>query len=1281
MSRTAPCPKCQKPITVPDSGNVRCWACGTGFRVGGFASAPALEPLDAPGASGGLDDDDDGYQLSLEPVATPAPASSPAPRPVAAATPLSAKYAPAAPTPEGKLQSAKKKRKKDADGGMEINPMLLIGVGAGVGVLLIGMIAWAFMSGGDDKADEPPGMTEFLQNVAEKVQESAEPRFQGELKPQPVVFDKPVPDVAALPPKEPEPHEVKPDWKLVSATPIVEPPGDVAAPPQEAAPEPARWQAEVDPPQGETNYTIAPDLQWELTSPGKHPGSDATAAQEKDPELLYDLTKLGGRIDTRSLVPPILAAHNGPYVIIPPTFEKFPYSWKLFASKAGESPKYRDYKLIEHPHEDLALIDIRTGQSVGTFDWRIPFWLRPVLSPDGMTLVGPYHILQPPYHEYLPKETEKETARRHDLHVWRRGEKGPKAQLSMSGELSTYAFADNQTLLVLVEKPKRQLEIWNTADGKRTAVIDVPHALEFHRAYTPSEDFQDMQVYPPAAQNILAVSPGGRYAALLGGKGLLFISLQYARIIGGVPLPDFRGKANECVGLEFLPKGDKLVVAYFVYDGSPNISVRMRKIDITNGTTIEQADIGGPARGPLVMSPDERSFLLIDYPADGLQSSQGRFYDLDKKQYEYPYTPITILRYPAAGPLLVVRQQSEQLQPGEKRPGAPETHARLESMPRETHLAEVEPLLAKNEQGLEKRVHAPPAERTAMARRAVAVPETWKPVPPWKTPAPPPAKTLGSVVWPIAWGDAHALTVIQDENRAESKISARVLNLAAGEDAASSDLFPLLSYGLLPNKRGGPTYFYPTRRASLPAGMTAQGDRFAIADPDQPGRVEVWSSSGKREFAFRTSPKPKEVVIWTDFGPEEQLLTVEDGVLSAWRVDGGAAKGIYAVAGGYQLPVAMSPDRSLVVASRAKSFDVLSAATGECLARCALADTGMAIGYAFCPDGKQLAVLYEKDPTQAQTAITRVPQGGYSPGVPDRQLAIWNLEKGAVQMLQAERQQFGQPCWLDAEHLAFEYGVLSVFDLKLQQPVLNYTLASDVRGPEAPYFPTEVSPDGRLWYAVPHGAFTASEFSHSWRLGDVFAARTPEEQPFFAADRKVFELQSIPIRLELDLKDKELAEKRGPGVLKALQEQGWKIGTGGGTMKVEMTIGESGNEIEFASGMRIHVPILYYGWRLLDASGTELAANSTAGHFPFRASRYATTVDLQTRREMSGDSYYDFGIRDPRTAMIEEILDSAKGLTEAPKFPKTLMAGGGKYIDTPKTIEWSPPKAEPPAAE
>jgi WD40 repeat protein len=1176
----------------------------------------------------------------------------------------------------GKKKSAKNKKKSAAssrrpqvaESPKSRQVLLLVGGAAGL-LVLLGVVTVAVFLRFRDNAGEPnaelanAGAADGAAGGA--VAGAQQSDFGGlNRRAAPVVFDKPIPGVRADPQPAPDPGQEPMRLEFVAAAPADTDAADERPLPEEApSGEPPRWQAAPDP-AAENEYTIAPDLRFELTSPGEHLGNLNDEINGMPPiQVSPPLFVLGGRSYSRGHMPPIMAAHLGPFLIVPPTWEKFPYAWKLL-KRQGSPTKWSGYERIESPQADIPAIDLRTGQPAGAFDWRIPFWLRPVLSPDGATLVGPYHILPPPV-QYLPPEPEDEVQKRRSLFVWKRDEHVAPRVLPMSGQVSSIAFADNQRLLVLVESPQRQLEIWDTSEVKRTAVIELPHGLKYPPQADTTKDPLDLQAYPPATPNVLAASPGGKYAAVMSTVGVLFVSLQDAKLLGVVPVDPqgppadapstrkeeyfqnakFNGAPAECLSLEFLPSGDTLVAAHFLH-GSLS-GVRYNEIDITNGTIRRQRDFSPGIRGPLVLSPDRRSFAMVDYPPLGNADSETRFYDFDKRDADFERRPYSILRFPAEGPLLVVRQ------PGDRRPDPPDVPTVL-SVDRQSYLEEFEPLLAVDDLGLRKRPPAAVADRSGVQVRRAVPPPAWKAISSYTVPPPPPATSLGAVSWPVAFGGNRALTVVELERQASAKghyhspIAASLLDLSAGSEAVAGPQFELLAYGYRPDQNTSD--FHVTTRSGLPAGITVEGDRFAFGDTDQRGRVEVWSTEGHREFAFFTSAQPRSRIAWVDFAPDGQLLTLADGTLSGWRLDETSAQGTFSTFGDYRLPMFFSPDRSLLIASRGKSFDVLNPATGECLGHCAAGGTGIVVDAAFCPDGRQAAVLYEANEYLADKKVRRVPVTAYSPGVSTTQVAIWDLETGTAKLADTGHTGFWQVAWFGPEHLALSVsGSVMVFDLKLGEHVFGCASSA-----------LEKTPDGRLRY------------SERWQLPSLCGSRTAEDELFFAADRSMFALQSMPIRVEIDVGDASLATTHSRKALEALQRQGWTIGPGGGLLKVTMTVEDTGTEMEFEVGLRINVPLVVYAWRLYDSEGREVFTSHSTGHFAARQSKYVTTPDLETRRRMGADSYYDFGGRNPRTAIIEEILEIGRGLDAPPTFPQKLFASGGKFVTIPVAREWQP---------
>jgi hypothetical protein len=1306
VAKSVPCPKCRQPIAVakgPDGRfpeRLACTACGKSFRVQGSSPPPPAAPAPTPAA------EPTPAAASLDPWEQPESAAVARVESIDAASSepdtygfaqdefadegdswladagldgedLEAEAPGGLPPRHGKVGSGKSPGSKsklksskpvgsDSTSSLASRRNLLIGGGVGAAAL-VGIAIWAVIGSGDAAGPAAEGAAAVADVAAQPDGNAA-----GGKSGQPAVFDQPVAGVAAVP-APPDPHAPKlVEFRWVDTTPLTE---DASAPPPAIAEQPASsgrrtpavaeaptapadetplWQAEPDPRPADAEYTIAADIRFALTSPGEHRGNVDQAHDRRDEPLeIFPTTYSYG---TAGQIPPTLASQQGPYLIVPPTWEQVPTGWKLLPKKTGR-PIWRDYEYVDHSPGDIPVIDLRTGQPAGNFDFRIPFWLRPALSPDGKTLVGPYHRLPIPDID-IREETEEEKDRRRHLYVWRRDEHEEPLRLDMTGELSSITFADDRTLLVLVEAPARQLEIWNIADGTKTAVVDLPQPLTCPEKPDKSLDPRDLQRFPPETPNVLAASPGGRYAAVASAPGLVLISLADARILGVAPWPNFTGLAVDVMGLEFLPSGTDIVAVYRHNDQSVNTKTRFKQIDLTTGVTKRLHDGTATTRGPLMMSPDGNSYILMSFPEPFNRSLtwgdydryRPTLYDLERNLAENTYQPPTILRNPAAGPLLVVRQRLDG------RPDAPEEIPVIATMSREAHLAEIEPVLAVDEHGLVKRVRAPVADLSNLQRLESAPPAEWTPLSFQAAPAAAVAN-LGPVHWPIAWGGGQALSVRGAQGNLSGYPAAAVLgqlvDLSAPQEAPPAP-FELLAYGLKPNQS---TYGIDLQqKAFLPAGISPAGDRFAIADPDELGRVEVWSTARERQFAFRTSPQPRVRTEWVEFASSERLLTLEEGVLTGWDLAADSARGAFTLDGHYQVPGAFSPDHSLLAISRGKSFDLISPTDGQCLGRCGADGTGTVIDFAFGPDGRRLAVVYEANDSYVPYHLTGKQFDSYAEGRPQNRLVIWDLQTGQGRTFEPNGLEvFNRVVWLGPEHLGLATGGISIVDLKLNRVAVECPAAAK-------------SPDDRLWIAEQREQPPSGESPVAWRLASLTGKRTEEEELAFAADRAVVDPQATPIRFEIDLGDSRLSKQHGAVLLPELQKQGWKIGPGGNTLRVTRTIGDEGREIEFKAG-RAMIPQLYYTWRLLDSAGREIAANATVGRFSFDKSRYSIKPDYETRTRTGADFYFDFGSKDPRTAMIEEIEDSGSGLQTPPPFPAIRYFANGKYMALPVKTE------------
>ena len=176
------------------------------------------------------------------------------------------------------------------------------------------------------------------------------------------------------------------------------------------------------------------------------------------------------------------------------------------------------------------------------------------------------------------------------------------------------------------------------------------------------------------------------------------------------------------------------------------------------------------------------------------------------------------------------------------------------------------------------------------------------------------------------------------------------------------------------------------------------------------------------------------------------------------------------------------------------------------------------------------------------------------------------------------------------------------------------------------------------------------------------------EKPFFDPGRTVFDLKQSPIQLEIDVGDAAKAKQYGQVLLTNLQTEGWKIGPSKFVMKVTTHVTESENEIEFLDGQRIRIPLVAYNYSLLDDGGRTLAEGQTLAGFDSSTTRYRTKVDLETRR-ITGDNAFDFGDKNPKVAILEEILETGGGITSLPYMPnEPRLFTNGEILKIPMEI-------------
>jgi hypothetical protein len=146
---------------------------------------------------------------------------------------------------------------------------------------------------------------------------------------------------------------------------------------------------------------------------------------------------------------------------------------------------------------------------------------------------------------------------------------------------------------------------------------------------------------------------------------------------------------------------------------------------------------------------------------------------------------------------------------------------------------------------------------------------------------------------------------------------------------------------------------------------------------------------------------------------------------------------------------------------------------------------------------------------------------------------------------------------------------------------------------------------------------------------------------------------------------------------RALQMRGFKIGPAGWRLIVSHKISNSANSLEYGLKSYVSVPKVDYLWQLLDAQGNEVWRTTGEFLFQYSGSRYFTKSrdaydyapgerQLTVFEEME---YYDFGRRDPRAAMEEEILERGPGVGLLERLPKLLLKSGDKYPTCPVSRE------------
>ncbi len=1088
----------------------------------------------------------------------------------------------------------------------------------------------------------------------------------------PVVFNQPIPGVVARAKTD---YEIRQDDRLIQfvevkhATKIAisenEKDGgdtDTLAKPELGNENSRLWQTEPDPLPAESASAIATELNISLANIESDKGNIDKSIQPGN--------------GNHEVFPPafrtnhILASLNGPYLIAPPMPEKSPFGWKV----TSRDNRWTKIEPIEQPLDDISVLDLRTGQPAGTFSSRIHTSRLIALSPDGMTLVTACHELLPPerFDNWVPpteKEKEERLEKSRSLFVWERDAKKKKPrQLKMNGQVRSATFCDNNQLALLVEGDEQSIELWDTQSGKLIRTIKIGPLLKYSSPYFVPADPLNLNQNPPRLPGLLAISPTGKYVAVLTPAGIAMAKVSDGSILGMLPMTgatrlfykayeqnrwdevdaqpggkgNFNGKADDCLGLEFLPDGNRLMVVFSSNDNETYPQMRMLQFDIRTGTQVFEKNWGKPAKGPALLAPGEK-FLLLSAWDDSpyITLLKPCSYEVDKHEGDYDADLPLVLRYPATGPLLCYKKELGNPSPEGNR---------IYTLPRETFDADLGGNSELNDHGLAKRPPAIAANRSNMKLFKPEPPGQWQPVPAIEVSgATTTATRYASIAWPVAMARSKALVIDTDTlNRSKDPVMARLIDLTSATGEATKP-FELLSYSITQ----GSTYDRTNDGSQLiPAAIAQDGTRFAIGDPDRKGHAEVWTTVPERLVCFKSDQSKADWLDWAGFTNDRALLTLEAGVLSCWQYAQDQVTGTYALDGGYHLPAVFSPDRKLLAIASNKSLDIIEVSTGKCVNRLSLAGL-FPSDVAFSPDCKHLAVAYagsRENVSQLQLQMSSLGGAGVQSHWANA-TAIWDLGTGSVRLNENAKVQ--QVTWATPEHLLICAPKPQVFDLKLNM----HTFTSDSGGWR--------DSDGDLW-ACPSN----DEKEKKWYKLSLTDRPSPDEEPFLADNRSFFDPKSVPVQFELDLGSKADAEKFGPAIVRTIQQEGWTVGPSKFVIRMIPRAQNSNEEIEFLSGHRIRVPHVVYSIRLRDGNGRVISQAQTVGGFSQTSSKYRTKVDLETRR-ITGDNALDFGSKAPSTAILEEIFETGNGLAFPGLPDQPVLVTGGGNLPIPAEVKSS----------
>jgi hypothetical protein len=873
----------------------------------------------------------------------------------------------------------------------------------------------------------------------------------------------------------------------------------------------------------------------------------------------------------------------------------------------------------------LVLHDLSSGTKVGEFPGTVPLSLLGRLSPD-----GEYAVTQA--WEEMPDLSKVKSF---VLDVWRKGRPKVEGQIAPTGCVRWAEFLSPTRLALFQQEPDPALVVWDVST--RQVVSRIPTTIRRPQAAEPggvadvrarirrpssAGSTADWAAYVPNASGG-AVAPGGRFVAIGGPADVTVFDLEAGKEHGRFPIRGNAGIAS-FDALRFLTKPDRLVAK-----AGPNVTAW----DLATGKLTHATPFESPpqARGSFENGRDGRLERVIRRFIEGGREAA-------------PFGE------PSAGGGLFVSVAHE------RETTAPEI---LKKIPYE--LAEFEVLYTRDvDDKLSQREEVPAFEpfEAVAARPAVAPgnreglkanppepPAAWEAPPASDWTKPGPAGWLPA--WPTAVAGDHAAVVRYEQvdkkvrqygkRQRYFRMSWDRDDLATGKKAGPT--VPLWPWANDPNLLSDDPFAHvPTPPPTTVAALTADGERLALVDPNEPHRVDVWDASGERT-GFYAAPEGA-VVDWLGWSADGKLLALSAGALTAW--DAREAKAVWETDGGYRPPVEMARGGRWAAFHAGTHVDLVDAATGRCLGRCrAREDIASPRAFSLSPDARRLIVMTKKDP------YTRSPDGAYE----FYSGTVWDLATGAAESfpfgtrLANQFNDLHDARWIDPEHFAAFMTGLSVYDVRAKAMVAQFDVSEHTNGfaPVRPWYRT--SPDGRIWLHARTGQKIDSPFA--W-----MPVTLPEQAgPLFDPGRSYEEVARQPLRVEVDYQDATRSKRAAQSIADALAGRGYTIGDGKWVLRVAsersdqyVTLTRSGG------GGELRIYNIRLNWWLTPPSGGPPVWTWKHEKMPLSGSRFikGTKLEAVAPNQTLVNTEYDFGGRDPMTALTEEYLEKASRTPEVP---------------------------------